>query len=291
MDKKAKIYTWSHIILIVFSLVCLHWFFILSITIPNQTGFLINRVGQWINSSSTYAYKIDPRSLFYLNYTLNFNIALNASGIASIVLFICYILTFIFNLIMIGIIRSWRPSLLHLIIAILIWLAILYLFIIIMIKPNFNQIINNSYYTWLKNVIFNDQTLTLNKKNVILNTYINHYHLPIINDPQVALLDISKHQINNENLTFNPSYNYNANLYFTKAKLIYCTYTIIGIIFIISFIYYLSEIIKRCLLVNDNWKIKQHERKDGLNIKKRKNKQEIVAPDPILEEIFKELDL
>ncbi len=50
-------------------------------------------------------------------------------------------------------------------------------------------------------------------------------------------------------------------------------------------------IIKRCLLVNDNWKIKQHERKDGLNIKKRKNKQEIVAPDPILEEIFKELDL
>ncbi|RJS92281.1 hypothetical protein DSQ37_01820, partial [Ureaplasma urealyticum] len=68
-------------------------------------------------------------------------------------------------------------------------------------------------------------------------------------------------------------------------------YTIIGIIFIISFIYYLSEIIKRCLLVNDNWKIKQHERKDGLNIKKRKNKQEIVAPDPILEEIFKELDL
>lgn len=291
MEKKAKIYTCSHILLIIFSLVCLHWFFILAITTPHQIGFLINKVDQWTNASSTYIYKIDSQSLLYLNQTLNFNVTLNASGISSIVLFICYLFTFTFNLSMIGVMRAWKLSLLHLIVAWLILFVVLYLFIIIMITPNFNQIINNSYYAWLKVSVLNNQTLNPTQKVKILNTYINYYHLPVINDPQVSLLDISKHQINNENLTFNPSYNYNSDLYFTKAKLIYFTYTIAGIIFIISFVYYLSEVIKLCLTVNDNWKIKPRQRKDGLNIRKRKTKQEIVAPDPSLEEIFKELDL
>ncbi|AJQ45159.1 hypothetical protein JM47_00645 [Ureaplasma diversum] len=292
MNKKLISYHTALILLFVMSAVSLCYFFIGSITTPSQVGFLANHTERFAPLSFAYQYYIDPNVFDYLNYQLVYEIVLSANGIGSIAVLGAWIISWIYYLIMVGMLKFWKGSMTNIIINSVIAICIVYLFIIIFAGLNASTIIENSYYSYLKSQVLANSALSTNQKVDLLLPYINHFNIINAEDKSLTLLYVSEHNIPLSNVRFNLSYSYDY-VNFNKYGLIYWTITFASLVFIITFIYYLIICIQLSMIVNDNWKIKIKPRKKDLNIdrSKKNKKQEIVAPDPSLEVIFRELDL
>lgn len=292
MDKRFISYHTALILLFVTSAVSLCYFFIGSISIPSEVGFLANHTNYFKPLSFAYQYYIDPLTFDYLNYNLLYQIVLSANGVGVIVVFAIWIFSWIYYLSMVALLKFWKGSITNIIINIVIGICIIYLFIILFAGLNAATIIENSYYSYLRGQVLTNSSLNTNQKVELLLPYINHYNIINANDKSLTLLYVSEHNIPLSNVRINLSYNYDY-LNYHKYSLIYWTITFASLVFIIAFIYYLIICIQLSMIVNDNWKIKIKQRKKDLNIdrSKKNKKQEIVAPDPSLEVIFRELDL
>lgn len=306
MDKKLKLYYWSKIIFITLSFVCLCWFFYTATANPSNIGFITSDFNQIKSLSPNYNYVIESHTTEYLNNDLidvnySVNIILSAQGIISIIFLTLLIFATIFEWTMIGINKIWKANILYLIIANLMIIAILYLFSLSNQIPNLKAIIDLSYWNWFKTNVVSNQTITIETKLNYLQKYVDFFKLNQIEDNSSMLISIQNHSVFSNNIYFNDTYTH-SNGGFNQTNLIYFTYTFASLMMIIAFVYYLTISIKMTALVNDNWKIPKikfkpiiKKKKNDLNLNqraaKKKAKSTISAPDPQLEEIFRELDL
>ncbi|MCV3743718.1 hypothetical protein OF377_02420 [Ureaplasma sp. ES3154-GEN] len=295
MNKWIKHYQASIYLLVIFSLLGFCYFFVASISVPNELNFLADQEQITHNASFMYNLIVEPKNyLFGVNQAFTGYLVLNGHGITMVVLLIFAVLAYIYYLALTIKLKLIRQTLIVVILVQIFYTTMLYLFIIATVQPHIITNAANEYYNYQRTVVLNDTSLTETLKVSALTSFISHYHLPTINDNTSMLNAINNTTINNDFAFYNGSYAYYNG--FSRTPLIYFTYVLSALVFITMFIFYLIQIVQLINLLPETVKKVKKPKKqkpNSLNIdKSKKNKKQLIAtPDADLERIFQELNL
>ncbi|MCV3753856.1 hypothetical protein [Ureaplasma zalophigenitalium] len=293
MNKWIKHYQVSIFLFITLSLLTFCYFFVASISRPNGLDFLAHQEQIKHHATFMYDYQIALTNFdFQHNTRFEYSLILSDNGISMIFVLFLFHASFFYFLGLSIKLKLIRQTLVFIILINAFYLVIIYLFVVSSVQPKIGTLLNQVYYDYQRTIV-NHLNLTASQKIQLFSGLIQHYNLPIINDSTSMLKQINDTTINPSIFFYNGSYNF-SNDYYANG-LIYFTYTISTIFFVIMVVFYLIQTIQFINLLPIKEKpVKPHKyNPNKLNIdrSKKNKKQMITVPDADLERIFQELDL
>ncbi|MCV3734218.1 hypothetical protein OF375_01365 [Ureaplasma miroungigenitalium] len=293
MNKWIKHYQASIFLFIALSLLTFCYFFVASISRPNELDFLSYQSQVTHHATFMYDYQVPTSNFDFLkNNHFEYIISLSGNGIAMIIVLLIFHTSFFYFLGLSIKLKLVRQTLVFIVLVSLFYFLIIYLFIVSSVQTKIGVLLNQIYYDYQR-IIVNHLNLTAGQKVELFSGLIEHYNLATINDSTSMLNQINDAQVMRPIFFYNGSYSFANNYYATG--LIYFTYTISAIFFVVMVIFYLIQTIQfiNLLPIKEKPAKQRKYNPNKLNIdRSKKNKKQMIAvPDADLERIFQELDL